>query len=76
MHNVIRTTFFCFRDHGIEIKIVKRFEYTKPLIDWADVIFTTGGDGTFLLAASRIQNCKKPIIGINTDPTRFATQTI
>ena len=55
---------------GVEIKKVKRFEYTSDLIDWADVIFTTGGDGSFLLGASKIQNPDIPVIGINTDPTR------
>ncbi|KIH56462.1 hypothetical protein ANCDUO_13358 [Ancylostoma duodenale] len=29
---------------------------------------TAGGDGTFLLAASRIRQRNKPVIGINTDP--------
>lgn len=44
--------------------------YLKENIDWADVIITTGGDGTFLMAACRIQDREKPIIGFNTDPTR------
>jgi len=55
---------------GVEIKKVQRNEYTSDLIDWADVIFTTGGDGSFLLGASKIRNREKPVIGINTDPTR------
>ena len=44
--------------------------YTSEMINWADVIFTTGGDGTFLLGASKIRNPNIPVIGINTDPTR------
>ena len=55
---------------GVEIKKVQRNEYTSDLIDWADVIFTTGGDGSFLLGASKIRTSDKPVIGINTDPTR------
>ena len=31
---------------------------------------TPGGDGTFLLGAAKIRCRDKPIIGINTDPTR------
>ncbi|KAF8782341.1 NAD kinase 2 like protein [Argiope bruennichi] len=58
------------QDHGIETKVVNRFEYSDSNIDWADVIFTTGGDGTFLMAASKIKNRDKPLIGINSDPTR------
>ena len=55
---------------GVETKKVQRMNYTNDLIDWADVIFTTGGDGTFLLGASKVRNPDKPVIGINTDPTR------
>ena len=38
---------------------------------WADMIVTTGGDGTFLMGSSKILNRSKPVIGINTDPTRW-----
>ena len=55
---------------GVETKKVQRMNYTNDLIDWADVIFTTGGDGTFLLGASKVRNPNIPVIGINTDPTR------
>ena len=34
------------------------------------VLFFAGGDGTFLMAASKILNPSKPIVGFNTDPTR------
>ena len=34
------------------------------------MIVTTGGDGTFLMGSSKILNRSKPVIGINTDPTR------
>ncbi|GBN79464.1 NAD kinase 2, mitochondrial [Araneus ventricosus] len=44
------------QDHGIETKVVNRFEYSDSNIDWADVIFTTGGDGTYLMAASKIKS--------------------
>ena len=30
----------------------------------------SGGDGTFLMGSSKILNRYKPIVGINTDPTR------
>ncbi|XP_076069921.1 NAD kinase 2, mitochondrial isoform X2 [Oratosquilla oratoria] len=55
---------------GIETKIVYRFDYTDENIGWADAVVTTGGDGTFLLAASRIKNSLKPVIGFNSDPMR------
>lgn len=56
--------------NGIETRLVNRFEYTDANIEWADVIFTTGGDGTYLMAASKIRNRDKPLIGINSDPSR------
>lgn len=40
------------------------------MIGWADVIFTAGGDGTFLLAADKVRGQDKPVIGLNTDPNR------
>ena len=57
-------------NRGIEIMKANRNEFTSELIDWADVIFTTGGDGSFLLGASKVRTPDKPVIGINTDPTR------
>ncbi|ODM94814.1 NAD kinase 2, mitochondrial [Orchesella cincta] len=60
----------CFQEFGVETRLVNRFDYTQENIDWADVIVTTGGDGTFLMAANRIQDRNKPVIGFNTDPTR------
>ena len=57
-------------EHNIETKVVNRFDYNEKNINWADVIVTTGGDGTYLLAASRILDPNKTVIGFNSDPTR------
>ena len=76
------TVFFLFRNAGIENKVVQRFDYDDDAVEWADAVMTAGGnisilnllwnvflgDGTFLLAASKIKNRDKPLIGINTDP--------
>lgn len=40
------------------------------IVNEADVIIPVGGDGTFLLAASRVKNNRKPVIGFNSDPNR------
>lgn len=64
--NVIRA----LESRGVETKKCQRMDYTNELIDWADIIFTTGGDGTFLLGASKVRTPDKPVVGINTDPTR------
>ena len=47
-----------------------RNDYSDELIEWADAVVAAGGDGTFLLAASKVNDRKKPLIGINTDPLR------
>jgi len=49
---------------------VHRSEYTQGNIDWADIIMPTGGDGTYLMAASKICGNEKPVIGLNSDPIR------
>lgn len=56
--------------NNIEYSTVDRFGYTEDKIDWADVIITNGGDGTFLMAASKVNTRDKPVIGVNSDPTK------
>ena len=56
--------------NNIEYQTVDRFGYTEEKIDWADVIITSGGDGTFLMAASKVTKRDKPVIGVNSDPTK------
>lgn len=59
-----------FEDAGIEARVVNRFDYTMDKINWADMICAVGGDGTFLLAAGRVTDNRKPVIGFNSDPRR------
>ncbi|XP_076076627.1 NAD kinase 2, mitochondrial-like isoform X2 [Mytilus galloprovincialis] len=59
------------RNNGIEAKVVQRFDLDNDLIGWADVIFTAGGDGTFLLAADKVRGQDKPVVGLNSDPNRW-----
>ncbi len=65
--------YFCvavFRLRGIATRVVQRWDYDAEAVSWADAVFTAGGDGTFLLAASKVRDKHKPVIGINTDPDR------
>ncbi|KAK4886034.1 hypothetical protein RN001_002305 [Aquatica leii] len=55
---------------GVDFKVVNRIDYSNALIDWADLVMPLGGDGTFLLAASKIVDNKKPVIGFNSDPNK------
>jgi NAD+ kinase len=50
--------------------IVHRSEYTQSNIEWADIIIPTGGDGTYLMAASQVIGNEKPVVGLNSDPSR------
>jgi len=58
------------RNEGIEVRLVKRREYDEEIVRWADAVIAAGGDGTMLLAASKVLDRLKPVIGVNTDPER------
>ncbi|KAL1513999.1 hypothetical protein ABEB36_003330 [Hypothenemus hampei] len=64
--NVLNT----FINLGIRVKVVNRYQYTEEDVENSDVVFPIGGDGTFLLAASMVNNNTKPVIGLNSDPQR------
>ncbi|XP_054507705.1 NAD kinase 2, mitochondrial isoform X3 [Agelaius phoeniceus] len=59
------------RNERIEVRLVKRREYNEETVRWADAVISAGGDGTMLLAASKVFDKFKPVIGINTDPERW-----
>jgi NAD+ kinase len=63
-----------FKNAGVEVKLVNRLTINRDCLRWTDIIVPVGGDGTFLLAASRasplfIDN-SVPIVGFNSDPKR------
>lgn len=55
----------------MEFQLIRRFDFDPELVSWADMILTAGGDGTFLMAASKVLCGSKPVVGINTDPIRY-----
>ncbi|XP_077981384.1 NAD kinase 2, mitochondrial-like [Glandiceps talaboti] len=65
LDGIIRT----LEKRNIEYEVVKREDYTYDKVRWATTIISAGGDGTFLLAASKVFD-DTPVIGINTDPKR------
>lgn len=67
---VVEKTMQALEKRGLEVKLCQRMDYCDGLIEWADLVITAGGDGTFLLGASMLKNRNQPIMGINTDPTR------
>ncbi|XP_063310047.1 NAD kinase 2, mitochondrial isoform X1 [Pelobates fuscus] len=60
----------CLRNEGIDVRVVKRRDYDEDTVRWADAVVSAGGDGTMLLAASKVLDRSKPVIGVNTDPER------
>ncbi|CAI5443898.1 unnamed protein product [Caenorhabditis angaria] len=68
-HSYLNTLQNELKNAGIESRLVRRFGYTQEAVDWADAVFSAGGDGTFLMASSKVKTKNKPVIGINTDPS-------
>ncbi|CAF0716130.1 unnamed protein product [Brachionus calyciflorus] len=58
-----------FKERGIETRVTQRNNYSYADINWANCIFSAGGDGTFLMASAKIKSNEKPVIGVNTDVT-------
>uniref|UniRef100_A0AAQ5YLX1 NAD kinase 2, mitochondrial n=1 Tax=Amphiprion ocellaris TaxID=80972 RepID=A0AAQ5YLX1_AMPOC len=59
------------RKEGIDVRVVKRGEYSEEVVRWANAIISAGGDGTMLLVASKVLSKDKPVVGVNTDPERW-----
>lgn len=45
-----------------------RLDYHDSWVESSDAVFPVGGDGTFLLGASKVRHNIKPVIGFNSDP--------
>ncbi|KAF6029574.1 NADK2 [Bugula neritina] len=58
------------QNRGIRTKVVSRANYSGESLKGADLIISAGGDGTFLLGASKITTPDLPLLGVNTDPER------
>lgn len=60
--------FTSLKELGLKVEKASRLTYNDDLIKWCDVVVPCGGDGTFLLAASRVRDANKPVIGFNSAP--------
>ena len=56
--------------HGIESLTLSASSLTLQDVQGVDAVFSAGGDGTFLTAASFVTTTLVPVIGLNTDPSR------
>ncbi|XP_075219223.1 NAD kinase 2, mitochondrial [Lycorma delicatula] len=59
-----------FESTGVETRTVNKLNLNFEAVDECDAVIPVGGDGTFLLAASRVRNSTKPVIGLNSHPAR------
>jgi NAD+ kinase len=58
-----------FKESNIEVSVVEANQMSHEAINGVDMVFSAGGDGTFLKAASFV-NQPIPVAGLNTDPGR------
>ncbi len=50
------------------MRIRERENYSESDVEWAESIFSAGGDGNFLWASSKVLSPDKMVVGLNTDP--------
>ena len=50
------------------MRLRDRESYSEADVEWAESVFSAGGDGNFLWAASKVLSPNKLIVGLNTDP--------
>ena len=50
------------------MRIRDRDTYCEEDVEWAETIFSAGGDGSFLWTASKVFTPDKVVVGFNTDP--------
>lgn len=61
-------TLLTCRSQGVEVRLRDRNEYSEEDVEWADSVFSAGGDGNFLWTASKVFSPDKLVVGFNSDP--------
>ncbi|XP_071799758.1 NAD kinase 2, mitochondrial-like [Asterias amurensis] len=61
------------QSQNIEVKVAQRFDQSlnEESVRWADILIPAGGDGTFIMTASKVTD-DKPVLGVNTYPSGSA----
>ena len=62
----VRIFFSDSRNRGVSCTVVENAELNEDVIAQSDAVFSAGGDGIFLMAANKVVDINKPVIGINT----------
>ncbi|XP_065906109.1 NAD kinase 2, mitochondrial-like [Dysidea avara] len=58
------------RQRGTEVRVRDVDSYEVEDVEWADVVLSVGGDGTFLRTSSKLMSTDTPLVGLNSDPER------
>lgn len=51
------------------VRIRDRESYSEADVEWAESVFSAGGDGNFLCAAAKVLSPNKVVVGLNSDPS-------
>lgn len=57
-----------YRSQGVAVRLRDRENYSGADVEWAESVFSAGGDGNYLWAASKVLSPDKVVVGLNTDP--------
>jgi len=68
-YNIVKEVSATINRLDIESKIINLKDINTAAVSWADVLIAIGGDGTFLVMSSYVQDNKKPVVGINSNPS-------
>ncbi|CAI6364344.1 unnamed protein product [Macrosiphum euphorbiae] len=68
-YNIVKEVTAAINRLDVESKIINLKDINTAAVSWADVLIAIGGDGTFLVMSSYVQNNQTPVIGINSNPS-------
>lgn len=60
--------YLSYRSQSVAVRLRNRERYTAEDVEWAESVFSAGGDGNFLWASSRVRSPEQLLVGLNTDP--------
>jgi len=68
-YNIVKEVTTAISRLDVESKIINLKDINTAAVSWADVLIAIGGDGTFLVMSSYVQNNQTPVVGINSNPS-------
>ncbi|XP_060874056.1 NAD kinase 2, mitochondrial [Metopolophium dirhodum] len=68
-YNIVKEVTAAINRLDVESKIINLKDINTAAVSWADVLIAIGGDGTFLVMSSYVQNNQTPVVGINSNPS-------